>query len=199
MKAATPGMLSLGFSIVAGCAQFVTNDDERGQLQAVSAAAGESYVACVVDAADRYAGSNEDTVLVLEAARDACGTQREAFVTAETAFVTTNMIMTAPAVEKALQALDSRARVTVVERSLTRKAALGSAPAAGTGGGDYLSCMRAEGARYVDVDEPAAVIAEVAHSRCATRIGDTAQATAQERQGRALVMGLVLDRKAGSR
>jgi hypothetical protein len=57
--------------------------------------------------------------------------------------------------------------------------------------------MRAQGERYAGVNEPAEVVAEVAHSRCSAALTDPASAAALERQGRALVMGMVLDRKIG--
>jgi hypothetical protein len=55
--------------------------------------------------------------------------------------------------------------------------------------------MGAEGQRYAGVNEPAQVVAEVAQSRCAALLTDPASAAALEKQGRALVMGMVLDRK----
>jgi hypothetical protein len=56
--------------------------------------------------------------------------------------------------------------------------------------------MSAEGQRYAGVNEPAQVVAEVAQSRCAALLTDPATAAQLEKQGRALVMGMVLDRKA---
>ena len=71
-----------------------------------------------------------------------------------------------------------------------------AAPAAAQpDGSKYLDCMRGEGQRYAGVNEPAQVVAEVAHSRCSAALTDPASAAQLERQGRALVMGMVLDRK----
>ena len=115
-----------------------------------------------------------------------------------------------------LATLDERATTQVQDRVLERRAAAppvaapaavapvpgtgaASAPAANgpTDGSAYLNCMRAEGQRYAGVNEPAEVVAEVAQSRCSALMTDAASAAPLERQGRALVMGLVLDQKIG--
>jgi hypothetical protein len=112
-------------------------------------------------------------------------------------------MQTKPMVTKNLEALDERAKALVEQQVLERKAAapvaMAAAASAPGNGSKYLDCMRAEGARYASVNEPAEVVAEVAHSRCSATLTDSDSASAAqfERQGRALVMGMVLDRKVG--
>ena len=121
-----------------------------------------------------------------------------------------------PIVKKDQAALDERAAQQVQERVLAHKAgsppvvaAASAPPAAGAAmagasaasgpadGSAYLTCMRTEGQRYAGVNEPAQVVAEVAQSHCAALLTDAASAAPLEKQGRALVMGMVLDRKVG--
>ena len=56
--------------------------------------------------------------------------------------------------------------------------------------------MQAQGERWANVQEPATVIAESAHGRCAGQLAGSGSAAELEKQGRALVTGIVLDRKA---
>ncbi len=58
--------------------------------------------------------------------------------------------------------------------------------------------MREQGWRWAAVQEPAAVITDAAHGRCASRLGGVAGREAIESEGRSLVTGIILDRKAGA-
>ena len=140
----------------------------------------------------------------MEVSKKACSATRSDYVDADTTFLKSKYMRPEPMVEKDLAALDERATALVEERVLERKAAAppAAAPVAMTAsasaphdGDKYLDCMRAEGQRYASVNEPAEVVAEVAHSRCSATLTDPASAAQLERQGRALVMGMVLDRK----
>jgi hypothetical protein len=195
------GVLALALS---GCAQFTTNETERVALETAAAKAGEAYVDCIVGAADRYRGTGESAEVIADVSRKACDGPRSAYVEADTAYLKSRFMNTQPVVTKHLAELDARATTQVQARVLESKAAMPPAVAAaavpagiGSDGGAYLDCMRAQGERYASVKEPAEVVAEVAHSRCAGALSDRSRAAELERQGRALVMGMVLDRKAG--
>lgn len=198
-------------SALAACAQFKTSHADRAALQMAATKAGEDYVTCVTGESDRYQQTGESAGLIVELARKACTPARTAFVDADTALLKTQYMMHEPILKTDLAALDERATTQVQEQVLERRAAsppvaapavitpvagasVASSPA---GASAYLSCMRAEGLRYAGVNEPAQVVAEVAQSRCSALLTDAASAAQIERQGRALVMGMVLDRKAG--
>ncbi len=195
--------------VLSGCAQLTTNERERAELEAAAKKTGDAYVECIVQASERYAQTGESSGVIIEVSKKACGEARSAFAAADTPYVNSKYMVTEPVVAKDLAALDERATKLVEERVLERKAAAPAAAAiatpaamaaAATAAGDgkrYLDCMRAQGERYASVKEPAEVVAEVAHSRCASALTDPATSAQLEREGRALVMGLVLDRKVG--
>lgn len=204
-------VLSVAGALVAisGCAQFTTNATDQAALEAVAGQAGDDYVTCVVNAAGRYQQTGESASLIAEVAKKACASSRSGFVDAENAWLTTRFMSTEPILQKELAALDQRAMLEVQqiqERALEQKVAPVSAPVAtvpaasapaavAPAGSPYLKCMSAEGERYAGVNEPATVVADVAQSRCAALLTDAASAATLEKQGRALVMGMVLDRK----
>jgi len=206
-------LLVCSLVLLSGCAQFTTNRTDRAALEAAAGKAGDDYVNCVVEAAGRYQQTGESASLIAEVAKKACTESRSAFVDAENAALKTQFMRTEPILQKELAALDQRAMLQVQqvhELALERKVAsppvasvaaanvaassvaATSAPADGSA---YLKCMSAEGQRYAGVNEPAEVVAEVAQSRCANLLTDPASAAQLEKQGRALVMGMVLDRK----
>ncbi len=190
------------FVALSGCAQLTTDATDQASLQAAAGKAGDDYVTCVVKAAERYQQTGESASLIIEVAKKACTASRSEFVAAENAWLRTKFMSTEPILQKELTALDQRATLKVQqvqERALEQKVA--STPVAATAviapaaGNPYLKCMSAEGQRYAGVNEPAQVVAEVAQSRCAALLTDPASAADLEKQGRALVMGMVLDRK----
>jgi hypothetical protein len=192
--------------VLSGCAQFTTNATDQAALEAVAGKAGDDYVTCVINAAGRYQQTGESASLIAEVAKKGCTADRTAFIDAENASLTTRFMSTEPILQKQLAALDQRALMEVQqiqERALEQKvAAPSTAPSAAStaaiataDGSAYLRCMNAEGQRYAGVNEPATVVADVAHNRCSAVLTDAASAAALEKQGRALVMGLVLDRK----
>ena len=198
--------------VLSGCAQFTTNATEQSAQKSAAGKAGDDYVTCVVNAADRYQQTGEAASLIIEVSKKACTGSRSEFTAAENAWLKTKYMNTEPILQKELAALDQRAMQQVQqvqERALEQKVA--SPPVAATAviapvvsaplasvpsdGSAYLKCMSAEGQRYAGVNEPAEVVAEVAQSRCSALLTDPASAAQLEKQGRALVMGMVLDRK----
>ena len=189
---------------LSGCGQLSTSSTERAGLEAAAAKAGETYVDCVVEASDRYLQTGEDARMIVEVSKEACSATRSDYADADTTFLKSKYMRPEAILKRDLAALDERATALVEERVLERKAAAPpaaipvtmAAPAsASPDGNQYLDCMRAQGQRYAGVNEPAEVVAEVANSRCSTGLTDPASAAQLERQGRALVMGMVLDRK----
>ena len=61
----------------------------------------------------------------------------------------------------------------------------------------YLDCMEDQARKYAGVDESASDIADVAISRCRDYLGSGGGTAALQQEGRMLVMGAVLDAKAG--
>lgn len=191
---------------LSGCGQFTTSSTERAGLEAAAAKAGESYVNCIVEVSDRYQQTGEGAGTIVEVSKKACSATRSVYVDADTTYLKSKYMLPEPILTKRLAALDERATALVEERVLERKAAsppaatpvaIAATASAQPDGKKYLDCMRAEGQRYASVNEPAEVVAEVAHSRCSTALTDPLSAAQLERQGRALVMGMVLDRKVG--
>jgi len=187
--------------LLSGCAQFTANATDKAALKAVAGKAGDDYVNCVVNAAGRYQQTGESASLIAEVAKKACTASRTEFVDAENAWLKAEFMSTEPILQKDLAALDQRAMLEVQQiqaSALEQKVAspaVAVTPAIATADGSaYLKCMSAEGQRYAGVNEPAEVVAEVAQSRCANLLTDPASAQL-EKQGRALVMGMVLDRK----
>ena len=202
---------------LSGCAQFTTNATDKAALKAAAGKAGDDYVGCVVDAAARYQQTGESASLITEVARKACSASRSSFITAENTWLKSEFMNTEPILQKDLAALDQRAELEIQQQqvqALERKVAappvasasvastaVASAPAAvstSAAGNPYLKCMTAEGQRYAGVNEPATVVAEVVQSRCASLPTDAGTAAQLEQQGRALVMGMVLDRKVSA-
>lgn len=201
------GALVLNVALsLAGCAQFTTSRTERDGLQSVADAAGTAYLDCLNEQASRYLGTNEDARAIVTIARKNCAGERDAAARAQSALQDTNYILAGSQVEASLKALDDKGEAAITEQVLNRKAATpamaaavpaaSTVPAANGGSAEYLACMQSQGERWATVQEPATVIADTAHNRCASRLAGSASAAATEQQGRALVMGLVLDRKA---
>lgn len=189
---------------LSGCGQLSTSSTERAGLEAAAVKAGQTYVDCVVGASGHYQQTGEDAGMIVEVSKKACSATRSAYVDADTTFLKSKYLRPEPMVAKDVAALDERATGLVEQQVLERKAAsppaatpvaMAAPASAQPDGNKYLDCMRAQGQRYASVNEPAEVVAEVAHSRCSTALTDPASAAQLERQGRALVMGMVLDRK----
>ncbi|MEP7118976.1 MAG: hypothetical protein ABI880_15415, partial [Acidobacteriota bacterium] len=147
--------------------------------------------------AERYVATGGDARTIATIARKGCAEARAAAGRAQTALVSTQYILAEPQVQAALKSLDEQAEAAITGQILERRAAAPT-PDLPVDGNSYLACMQAQGERHASVNEPAEVIAEVAHSRCAASLVGNEAEGQLERRGRALVMGLVLDRKAGT-
>jgi hypothetical protein len=190
------------------CAQFTTSDTERAGLQAAADAAGQAYLDCLREQAAPYIAGSDDARAIATTARGNCTAARAAAGRAQSELQATNYILADREVTATLADLDARGEAAVAEQVLRGRATappparpapaapLAASPPAVTGGDAYLSCMREQAGRWAAVDEPAAVIADAAHGRCAGRLAGVAGAPQLESEGRALVTGIVLDRKA---
>ena len=193
------GILALS---LAGCAQFTTSSSERTGLQSAADAAGTTYLGCLGEQADRYLGSSDDVRAIVTLAVRNCAAAREAAGRAQSELQATKYILSEREVEASLKALDAQGEAAITEKVLNRKAAMPAAsvatpaPAAPAASNGYLACMQSQGERWANVQEPATVIAESAHGRCASQLAGNDSAAEIEKQGRALVTGIVLDRKA---
>ena len=195
----------LATALLAGCAQFTTSGDERSRLEAGATAAGDAYLACLTSEAGRYAGTTRDVAAVTTLARGNCAPARDAVARAQAALQESQYILSDPQVEAALTDLDARGQAAVAKVVLEAPAttpaaaplpAAAAAPVSAGAPAPYLDCMREQANRWADVAEPATVIADAAHGRCAGRLAGATGADALEREGRAIVAGIVLDRKA---
>jgi len=190
---------------LAGCAQVTTSSSERSSLQSAADAAGAAYLGCLREQADRYLGTGDDARAIVTLAVKNCASAREAARRAQSELQTTKYMVSEPQVEAALKSLDAQGEAAITEKVLNRKVAMPAAavpvaapapaPAVATTN-DYLACMKVQGERWATVQEPATVIADSAHGRCAAQLAGNASAAELEKQGRALVTGIVLDRKA---
>lgn len=183
---------------LAGCAQVTTSSSERSSLQSAADAAGAAYLGCLSEQADRYLGTGDDARAIVTLAVKNCTSAREAARGAQSELQTTKYMVSEPQVEAALESLDAQGEATITEKVLNRKVPMPAAPASATAAppNAYLACMQAQGERWATVQEPATVIADSAHGRCAAQLAGNASAAELEKQGRALVTGIVLDRKA---
>ena len=189
-----------------GCAQFTTSSTERAGLRSAADAADDAYLACLSQEAERYLATTNEVAAIVSVARRNCTAARDAAGEAQKALQGASYIISDPQVEAALKSLDARGEAAVTELALNRTvparparsatARPAPAPPAPAGGDAYLACMQDQGARWATVEEPAAVIADAAHGRCADRLRGTPSGTDLEQAGRALVVGIVLDRKA---
>lgn len=195
---------------LAGCAQFTTSSSERSSLQSAADAASTAYLGCLNEQADRYLGTSDDVQAIVTLASTNCAPAREAAARAQSELQATNYILSEREVEASLKSLDAQGEAAITGKVLNRRAAMPPAPAvsgpdpvppsapsaASTSGSGYLACMQSQGERWANVQEPATVIAEAAHGRCAGQLAGNDSAAELEKQGRALVTGIVLDRKA---
>lgn len=189
---------------LAGCAQFTTSSAERAGLQAAADAAADAYLACLNQQAARYLGTSDDARDIVTVAVRNCSGAREAAGRAQSALQSTNYILAEREVEATLKGLDAKGEAAITEQVLNSRSAPPAAmpapalaPRATTAGrAGYLACMREQGWRWATVQEPATVIADAAHGRCAGQLAGVAGREQVETEGRAIVTGIVLDRKA---
>lgn len=189
---------------LAGCAQFTTSSAERAGLQSAADAAATAYLDCLNQQAGRYLGTSDEARAIATVAISNCTAAREAAGRAQSALQSTNYILAEREVEAALKALDARGEAAITAQVLNSRSAQPAAtalpvpapaPRATAGSDAYLACMREQGSRWASAGEPASVIADAAHGRCAGQLAGAAGQDQIEREGRAIVTGIVLDRK----
>lgn len=191
-------VLLAGALLLSACAQFTTSTADRAALKTAADQAGADYRACVVNAAEPYLHSGEGGAFIVLVAKQNCVAARSGFLDADTALLNTEFMAPDALRAKNLALLEDQATQQVQEQVLARKQSPPALPASPVpppqAGNAYLACMGKEGERYGSLNEAATVIAEVANSHCATLL-PAASAVALEKEGRTLVMGLVLDKK----
>ncbi|MEO8443438.1 MAG: hypothetical protein ABI567_00335 [Gammaproteobacteria bacterium] len=211
IPSALPAALALALGLglgISGCSQLTTSKSELSALQSAADRAESEHLECLKQATSRYLATGEGAEAISRVARKDCSATRDRAASAQGTLLGTRYILAEPQVAAALKALDEKGEAAISRQVLDYRTAQPAAapvaaaaparPASGqpAAGPAYLACMQAQGERYAAVNEGAEVVAEVAHSRCAASLGGGAPSSELERQGRALVMGLVLDRKA---
>lgn len=212
-------VLSLGACLLAGCSQFTTSKEESAALEAAATARGDAYVDCVTQNGVSYTGQSSNEIgTVMQVATAACQPALDSFKSAQEAFLKTQIMLTDKALAASVDTLNERARLAIAEQMVNKPAVAGAAPAAATAVATavapaaaaaissappatgwtaeqriYLDCMKDQGKKYGSLNESATAIADVAQSRCKSYLGEAN--TALEQEGRALVMGLVMDAK----
>ena len=209
--------------LVAGCSQFTTSKQEAAALQAAATAEGDAYVSCVTQNALSYTGQSSTEIgALMLVATTACQPALENFRNKQDAYLKTQIMMTDKALAESVDALNERAKSDIAAQLVNRtappaasgNAAAMAAPAAAIGAVAvapapaqaappangwntqqriYLDCMAEQAKKYSGLNESATVVADVAQSRC--RSYEAGSDAALEQEGRALVMGVILDAK----
>ncbi len=213
--------LSLGACLLAGCSQFTTSKEESSALEAAATAQGDAYVSCVTQNGLSYTGQGSGEIsTVMQVATAACQPALDSFKSAQDAFLRTRVMMPDKAIAESVDALNERAKSEIAQQLVNQPAApasaanavaattataaaatlaatpVNSAPATTNWTaeqGIYLDCMEEQAKKYSGLNESATVVADVAQSRCRSYQGGSNAALEQE--GRALVMGLIMDAK----
>ena len=210
--------------LVASCSQLTTNKSELAGLKNTADNFADAYVGCVVNSALSNTSKNAiDVASAVKLAGGYCQTELDQFKNSQEEYLSSQFMMTEKPLEESVDALNERATIEVSEAllaaadnppSLAAPVAAGSAAAAvaaspspatslsaapATNGWTadqrvYLDCMEDQGRKYSGLNESPTVIADVAQSRCNTYMSGSGTATLQQ-EGRALVMGIVLDAK----
>jgi hypothetical protein len=206
--------MSFAIFTLAACSQLTTNKDELAALQLAAEQRADGYVECIKsNSLANVAKNTIDVATAVKLAKDDCGAELAAFETAQEKYLGAQMMMTDKPLAAALDAVDERAEKEVGAALLaTGTAAVAAAPAAAGNPAApaeaapaswsaqqrvYLDCMEDQANKYAGLNESASVIADVAHSRCKTHAVAPGTAALTE-EGRALVMGAVMDARLGS-
>ena len=199
---------------LSGCAQFSTNEQELADLQQNADQKAEDYINCVkVEAAEIY--STTDPGFIRDAVSSRCEDERQAYIAAEKQSLSAQYMMVEKPLKASVEALDDRARIELAETLLARPGTPANqaartvspapaaviAPAAGTKPiawneqqRIYLDCMEDQADKYSSLNESAEAISDVAVLKCRDYLG-TQSVVALEREGRAIVMGRVMDNR----
>jgi hypothetical protein len=204
--------------LVASCSQFTTNRDKLAELETIANNDGDAYVSCVVGSALNILPSNSiDVATAIQISSQACEADLNLFRISQDEFLSARIIMTKKPLQESINALNERATIEVGEALLSETraqptaaipAALGTAaivtsePSTTYSDGNvwsseqqaYLDCMEDLAHKYAGLDESTTVIADVAQNRCKSQLAGP-KAAALEQEGRATVMGIVLDAK----
>jgi hypothetical protein len=202
--------LAVSCLLLAGCAQFTTNDQELADMNSAAEAKANNYVECLKREAAGFSGST-DTAFLGDAARSRCQAEMDAYTVAQSEYLGAQYMMTDKELEKSVEALDERGRYEIAEMLVTQPTNIQPSVSAGvavaaagtatvvstptTWNADqrvYLDCMQDQAEKYADSDEGAEVVAAVAASRCNMYLGSESR-QALEQKGRAQVMGTVMD------
>jgi len=206
--------------LVSACSQLTTNKTELAAMQQTAEGYADEYVDCVKQAALANAATNRiDVAAAVNLASSSCAADMASYKEAQTKVLEAQFLMTEKPVQQAIDQLNERAEqevsaallaagsqaadpvpVAAAAAGASAAAVATAAPVSATGtdwSADqrvYLDCMEDQAGKYASLQESATVVADVAHSRCnsyATGAGSTALIN----EGRALVMGTVMDAK----
>jgi hypothetical protein len=198
---------------ISGCAQFTTSPEEQAVLELAAEKEAEAYIACVKgQAAEIY--STTDPAFIRDAVTSRCEDERKAFIAAEKESLNAKYMLVDKPLKESLTALDDRARIELAETLLARPAtpanpqvarsatlapvmvkAAGSAPASWNEQQRiYIDCMEDQADKYAGLSESAEAISDVAVMKCRDYLG-VESVVALEREGRAVVMGRVMDKR----
>jgi hypothetical protein len=200
---------------LAACSQLTTSKDELAAMQVAAEQQGDSYVECIKsNSLEKKKKNTIDVATAVKLAKDSCAAELTAFESAQEAYLGAQMMLTDKPLAAAVDALDERAEkevgaallaagATSVAATAAAVPAAGAAPAAAAPSSwsaeqrVYLDCMDDQAQKYALLNESASVIADVAHSRCKTHAVAPGTAALIE-EGRALVMGAVMDARLDS-
>jgi hypothetical protein len=206
-----------GIMLIASCSQMTSNKSEKTDLEAIANNYGDIYVACVVKySLDRASANAIDVATVVKLGSSACQTDLDQFRKSQEENLKARMMLTKKPLEASVDVLNERATKEIGEALLSLAgtqsavaipAAVGSAAVMtsssstpgiseelSAGQQDYLDCMEDQARKYAGLGESATVIADVAQSRCKAHL-EGPETAALEQEGRAIVMGLILDAK----
>jgi hypothetical protein len=205
-------LILASMTLLASCGQIAANKDEVFTLETTANDLGDIYVACVVDNSLNHMSADAiDVATSIQLAGGACATDLSRFEESQNEYLSSQYMMTEKPLQASIDALNERATTEVGEALLsaakmpnaTAIPAAAATAAIATSGGTaersseqqaYLDCMEDQGHKYAGLDESATVIADVAQGRCKSYMADPG-AAALEQEGRAMVMGIVLDAK----
>jgi hypothetical protein len=197
-------------TVLAGCSQFTTSKKELAGMDNAANLKADLYVECLKREASTFTGST-DAAFMLDAAQRRCDSEMDAYVAAQSAFLSSQFMMIDKELAKSVDSLNEQSRAEIAEMLLTQPAPASAAvvslaPAATAAAvvvtpsawnADqriYLDCMQDQAQKYAGLSESAAAIADVAASRCRSYLTEDSR-QALETEGRAQVIGNVMDQR----
>jgi hypothetical protein len=207
--------------LVASCSQLKTNKSELATLKTTADNYADAYVGCVVNVSLKNTSKNAiDVATAVQLAGAVCQTELDQFSGSQEEYLSAQFMLTEKPLQESVDALNERATIEVGEALLAAadnqsavaapvvvgsaaaatpsSAAIPSAPPPTNGWNAeqriYLDCMEDQARKYSGLNESATVIADVAQNRCRSYMA-AAGSAALEQEGRAMVMGMVLDAK----